>query len=503
MHLTQPLHRAVQQQPHQPLTVSGTRERTAPQIAHNVARLAGALRELGVGPGDRVVIVAFNSDRYFEALMTTWWLGAVATLINRNWSAVEVADAVSGVGARCILVDEECLPLVGGLDAETSTVYLGDGPAPAEMASYEDLIAAGPVVADVRAGGDTLAALIYSGGTTGRPKAVMHSHRSLTISILSSTGYARSCEPGGSALVMAPLFHIAALLGMLAQTVVGGTLVFANRFDPDEVLGLIADRAINTMTSIPSMLQLLYNHQAFPDTDVTSVRSIVYGAAPMPAAILDHAMAAFPNANFVQGYGMTETAVIVSLLGADHRAGGARLRSAGRASLHAEVLVMGDDGEEAPRGTVGEIVTRGEHVMLGYWNNPEETAAALRGGWLHTGDLGYMDDDGYIYIVDRAKDMIITGGENVYSAEVEDVIANHPAVLRCAVIGLPDTRWGERVHAVVVLAPGGVATAEEIRGHVKAQIAGYKAPRTVDFVDALATTATGKTDKRFMRRLYT
>ncbi|GAA4488136.1 hypothetical protein GCM10023094_47440 [Rhodococcus olei] len=163
----------------------------------------------------------------------------------------------------------------------------------------------------------------------------MHSHRSLMISILGGTGFARSCGPGGVALVMAPLFHIA-LLGMLAQTMVGGTLVFANRFDPDEVLGLITDHRVNTMTSIPSMLQMLYNHPAFPDTDVTSVRSIVYGAAPMPTAVLDRAMAAFPNASFVQGYGMTETAVIVSLLGADHRAGGARLRSAGRASLHAE-----------------------------------------------------------------------------------------------------------------------------------------------------------------------
>ena len=302
---------------------------------------------------------------------------------------------------------------------------------------------------------------------------------------------------------MAPLFHIAALLGMMAQTVVGGTVVFANRFDAGDVLGLIAGRRVTTMTAIPSMLQMLYNHPAFSDTDVTSVKSIVYGAAPMPAAILERAMSRFPNANFVQGYGMTETAVIVSLLGSDHRAGGPRLRSAGRASLHAEIIIVDREGNEVPRGTVGEIVTRGAHIMLGYWNRPEETAEALRGGWLHTGDLAYMDDEGYIFIVDRAKDMIITGGENVYSAEVEDAVANHPAVLRCAVIGLPDAQWGERVHAVVVLNPQLHATAEEIREHVKTQIAGYKAPRTVAFVEALTTTATGKTDKRSLRSLYT
>ncbi|MFD6511671.1 long-chain-fatty-acid--CoA ligase [Rhodococcus sp. NPDC060176] len=503
MHLTHLLHRAVQQQPHRPLTVCEHRERTAPQIAKRVARLAGALRERGVGPGDRVSILAFNSDRYFESLMATWWIGAVVNLVNRHGSVREVTDAVTGVGSAFVLVDEECRLLVTGLDATVTLVYMGDEPAPAGMAGFEDLIIEGPGVDDVRAGGDTLAALIYTGGTTGTPKAVMHSHRSLSTALLGGTGFARSCEIGGITLVMAPLFHIAALLGMLAQTVVGGTVVFANRFDAGDVLELISGRRVTTMTSIPSMLQMLYNHPAFPDTDVTSVRSIVYGAAPMPAAVLERAMSHFPNANFVQGYGMTETAVIVSLLGSDHRAGGPRLRSAGRASLHAEIIIVDREGNEVPRGTVGEIVTRGEHIMLGYWNRPEETAEALRGGWLHTGDLAYMDDEGYIFIVDRAKDMIITGGENVYSAEVEDAVTNHPAVLRCAVIGLPDDQWGERVHAVVVLNPRLTATAEEIREHVKTQIAGYKAPRTVAFVEALTTTATGKTDKRSLRGLYT
>ena len=354
MHLTHLLHRAVQQQPHRPLTVCEHRERNAPQIAKRVARLAGALRERGVGPGDRVSILAFNSDRYFESLMATWWIGAVVNLVNRHGSVREVTDAVTGVGSAFVLVDEECRLLVTGLDATVTLVYMGDEPAPAGMAGFEDLIVEGPEVEDVRAGGDTLAALIYTGGTTGTPKAVMHSHRSLSTALLGGTGFARSCEIGGITLVMAPLFHIAALLGMMAQTVVGGTVVFANRFDAGDVLGLIAGRRVTTMTAIPSMLQMLYNHPAFSDTDVTSVKSIVYGAAPMPAAILERAMSRFPNANFVQGYGMTETAVIVSLLGSDHRAGGPRLRSAGRASLHAEIIIVDREGNEVPRGTVGE-----------------------------------------------------------------------------------------------------------------------------------------------------
>ncbi|EID78223.1 MULTISPECIES: class I adenylate-forming enzyme family protein [Rhodococcus] len=499
MHLTQLLHKAVQQQPHQPLTVYGARHRTAGQVAERVARLAGGLREQGVAPGDRVCILAFNSDRYFEAVMATWWIGGVVTLLNCRWSLREVADAVADAGSRCLLVDEDCMPLIADLDGPV-IVHLGDGTAPAGTVGYEDLIATAPAVEDVRAHGDTLAALIYTGGTTGAAKAAMHSHRSLSTALLGSMGYARSSEPDGATLVMAPVFHIAALLGMMAQTLVGGTLVFANRFEPDEVLQLLGRHRVTTMTSTPGMLQLLYTHPSFPAADVTSLTTIVYGAAPMPEAVLTRAMAAFPNAQFVQGYGMTETAVIASLLGATHRLGGPRLKSAGRATLHVQIIIADEDGNEVPRGAVGEILTRGDNIMLGYWNRPEETAAALRGGWLHTGDLAYMDDEGYIFIVDRAKDMIITGGENVYSTEVENVLSHHPAVLRCAVIGVPDEQWGERVHAIIVPQPGQTVAVEEIREHVKTRLAGFKAPRTIELVQALATTATGKIDKRALRQ---
>lgn len=503
MHLTHPLHKTVQQQPHQPLTVYGVREHTAAQVAERVARLAGGLRERGVAPGDRVCILAFNSDRYFETLMATWWLGAVVTLVNCRWSPREVADAVTDVGSSCILVDNDCMSLIAGLETSRVIVHLGDGTAPEGTLGYEDLIAAGPSVPDVRAHGDALAALIYTGGTTGTPKAAMHSHRSLSTALLGSAGYARSSEPDGATLVMAPLFHIAALLGMMAQALVGGTLVFANRFEPAEVLRLIGRHRVTTMTSTPGMLQALYTHPDFPAADTTSLTSIVYGASPMPEAVLTKAMAAFPNAQFVQGYGMTETGVIASLLGPAHRVGGPRRKSAGRATLHSQIIIADEDGNEVPRGTVGEILTRGDNVMLGYWNRPEETAAALRDGWLHTGDLAYMDEEGYLFIVDRAKDMIITGGENVYSSEVENVICYHPAVLRCAVIGIPDDQWGERVHGIIVPQPGQTVTLEEIRDHVKTHLAGFKAPRTIELVEALASTATGKIDKRALRHYHT
>lgn len=501
MYLTQLLHKAVQQNPQRSLTAYRDRVRSSAEVLDRVSGLAGGLRGLGVDPGDRVAILAFNSDRYLETLLAAWWLGAVAVPVNSRWAGPEIVRALDDVEPTVIVVGEECRQLLDP-DGPGTVVALLDGPAPDGVLGYEELIAAGPRVDDVRAGGDHLALLIFSGGTTGAPKAVMHTHQGVMISMLGSMAFARSSRPDGASLVMAPLFHIAALLGMVAQCLVGGTVVFVDRFDPGEVLGLIEKYRISTLTAIPEMVAALYRHPGFGSRDTSSLACIVYGATPMPGAVLDRARTAFPGVQFVQGYGMTETAVIASLLGADHDAGGARLRSVGRASLHAEIRIVDPDDIEVPRGTVGELVTRGDHLMRGYWKRPDETAQALRGGWMHTGDLAYMDDDGYLYVVDRAKDMIISGGENVYSVEVEDAIAGHPAVARCAVIGVPDPQWGERVHAVVQLVPGRRATANDIRDHASARIARYKAPRTIDFVEDLATTSTGKIDKRAIRGQY-
>jgi long-chain acyl-CoA synthetase len=247
------------------------------------------------------------------------------------------------------------------------------------------------------------------------------------------------------------------------------------------------------------MVQALVDHPDVTSYDVSSLRTITYGAAASSETLLLRAMKAFPEAGFTQGYGMTETGVLTVLGREEHRAGGQRLRSVGRATATVEVAVVDPFGAVLPPGQVGEVVTKGDHVMRGYWGKPELTAQALRDGWMHTGDGGYLDEDGYLYIVDRLKDMIITGGENVYSAEVENALAAHPAVAACAVIGLPDDRWGERVHAVVVLRPGRTATADELRAHAKTLIAGYKAPRTVEFTDALPASATGKILKHQLR----
>uniref|UniRef100_UPI0010414020 AMP-binding protein n=1 Tax=Candidatus Protofrankia californiensis TaxID=1839754 RepID=UPI0010414020 len=356
-------------------------------------------------------------------------------------------------------------------------------------------------IEDARRGGDELAGLFYTGGTTGFPKGVMLSHANLVTSTVGTVASGVAFGPGGRYLHAAPMFHLADLIGWGAQMLHAGTHVIIPAFDPTAVMKAIQDHQVTDTLLVPLMIQAVVDHPDLPNYNLTSLKAVIYGASPISATVLERTMKAFPNADFTQAYGMTELAPVATLLSPqDHREG--NLRSAGRAAPHAEVRIVDADDNEVPRGTVGEVVVRGGHMMLGYWNKSEETATALRGSWMHTGDGAYMDDNGYIYIVDRIKDMIVTGGENVYSAEVENALARHPAVAQAAVVGVPDERWGERVHAVVVLRPGQQATPEELREHAKSLVASYKAPCSVEFVDALPVSGAGKILKRELRKKY-
>ncbi|MFE1234677.1 long-chain fatty acid--CoA ligase [Streptomyces sp. NPDC058745] len=503
MHLTQSLHRALQQAPDRPMTICGDRVRTTREVADRVSRLAAAFQGLGVREDDRVGLLALNSDHHQEFFFASWWTGAVAHPLNTRWSPAEIAYALTDSGTEVLLIDDtfaalgpELLERAPGLH---TLVHCGGGPTPDGMLAYEELIAGFEPVPDVRRGGDKVAFLLYTGGTTGTPKGVMVTDQGLQTSMMSSLIMTQAALPGGVNLLTAPLFHIGALTGWYAQNLVGGTLVFLPNFTPEGVLDAVQKHGVTTTTFVPVMVQTVCNHPDFATYDTSSLKRITYGGAGSPESLLRLAMECFPQARFTQGYGMTETSVLTVLTHEDHVRGGQRLRSAGRATPGIEISVFGPDGRPVTKGEVGEIVTRGEHVMAGYWGKPELTAEALRGGWMHTGDGGYLDEDGYLYIVDRLKDMIITGGENVYSAEVENALASHPAVASCAVIGVPDEHWGERVHAVVVLRPGATATAEEIRAHAKTLIAGYKAPRSVEFVETLPLSPAGKILKRELR----
>ena len=273
-------------------------------------------------------------------------------------------------------------------------------------------------------------------------------------------------------------------------------------FSATGVLAAITEHEVTDALLVPTMIQMLVDDPQVAASNLSTVQHLVYGASPISEALLERSRKVFPAAGFTQAYGMTELSPVATLLGpADHDNPALR-RSAGRAAPHVEVRVVDDHDNEVRRGEVGEIVVRGDNVMLGYWNRPDDTAAAIRDGWMHTGDGGRMDEAGYLFIVDRIKDMIITGGENVYSAEVENALASHPAVAACAVIGVPDSGWGERVHAVVLLLPGHQATEADIRQHCKSLIAGYKSPRSVEFVDTLPMSGAGKILKRELRKQY-
>lgn len=510
MYITQGLHRALQQKPEAVAIRFAGHERTYKAFIERVARLAGALRSLGMETSDRVAMLALNSDRYFEYQFGVPWGGGVLNPCNIRWSAAEIIYSLQDSESSIVIVDDTFSAMAGQIVKEVKSlrhvVYAGQGETPAGMLCYDDLLAASEPVDDVCRRGDDLAGVFYTGGTTGFPKGVMLNHRNLCASAM--TGLAEGMvQAGRTYLHAAPMFHLADMGIALMHWMCGNTHAVVPAFAPEAVLASIARDRVTDMLLVPTMIQMLVDHPAMKDApDLSSLKRITYGASPISEAVLDRAMAALPGVEFVQAYGMTELSPIATVNHAwYHTAEGrkeGKLRSAGRASLGTEVKIVDEEGNEVPRGTVGEVAVRGPNVMQGYWNNPAQTAAAIRNGWMHTGDGAYMDDEGFIFIVDRLKDMIISGGENIFSAEVENAIAQHHAVAACAVIGIPDAAWGESVHAVIVTKPGATPTPEDIISHCKSLIAGYKCPRSVAFVDGLPLSGAGKILKNKLRESF-
>ena len=510
MYLTQGLHRCMQQTPDDRATVSGGRTRTFRELHDRVARLAGALQAQGMKPGDRVGMLALNSDRYIEYMLAVWWGGGVLNPVNIRWSVPEIVYSLDDCDTGILIVDDQFLPMVPGILAGAKrppcVIYAGEQDAPDGTLDYEALIAAASPVDDTFRGGEDLATIMYTGGTTGKPKGVMQSHLNLWASAVSRMAEFRDGQRTFVSLHVAPLFHTAAMARAVGHIVAGDVQVIQPGFVPADVLAAIERERIEELLLVPTMLQAVLDHPAFGSHDLSSVRRIFYGASPIAAGLLDRALAAMPDIAFYHAYGMTEASPVISVNppanhGAQARASGL-YRSAGRAGYGVTMRIVDPSGNEVPRNTVGEIVVRGANVTKGYWNRPQETAQALRDGWLHTGDGGYMDDDGYLFIVDRLKDMIVTGGENVYSAEVESVLSLHPDVATCAVIGIPDERWGEAVHAVVVPHAGKALSESALREHCRATLASYKCPKSFEFRAALPLSAAGKILKRDLREQY-
>lgn len=505
INVTQTIHRALQQHPQRIATVAHGRRHTYAQFVDRVQRLAGGLRGLGVKKGDRVGILSLNSDRYLEFIMAAFWLGAAINPANTRWSAKELAFSFNDCETTQLFVDDAHLPQMDEVRSESRTlrnvIYLGEETCPQGMLDYEQLIAQSEPVDDVHANGADLAAVFYTGGTTGFPKGVMVSHESLMGAALNRMAMGQSV--GQVYLHAAPMFHLAGALGVWWQFIAGGTHVALPTFNALKFMEVVQQEGVTDTLLVPTMIQMVLDHPEFNRFDLSTLKFMVYGASPISETLLDRLTVALPQLELMQGYGMTELSGCVTYLPpyyhtAEGRALG-KLRSAGRAAALSEVKIVDDQGNEVPRGTVGEIASRGMSVMVGYWNRPEDTASTVRNGWVHSGDGAYMDEDGFIFIVDRMKDMVVSGGENVYSAEVENAIYKHPAVAACAVIGIPSERWGESVHAVVVLKPGEELSGEELIAHCKTLIAGYKCPRSVEVRDELPMSGAGKIQKNKLR----
>lgn len=507
MQLTLGLHRARRHQPDVAALVCGQVSLTWGEVVDRVARLAGTFRDLGIGPGDRVSVLAPNGQAYLETLFATLWAGGVAVPINSRFSRPEMLDQVRDAEPKVLVIDESFADhadaLRDAVPGGAALLFVGMGPAPAGALAYEEAAASAPIE-DAMRGGEDLACIFYTGGTTGRSKGVMLSHANLWCNAAvtaAACGFDRTLVH----LHSGPLFHLAAAGRVFTTTIVGGRHVVVPRFTPEDVLEAIARGRVTAATFVPTMLTMILERPDLARFDLSSLRLISYGASPMPEATLRRALARFPGVRFVQSYGMTELSPVATMLSPEDHAAEAppgRLRSAGRPVFSADVRVVDAQDRDLPAGEVGEIVVRGPMVMLGYWRQPDLTRETLRGGWMHTGDAGYFDPDGYLYVSDRIKDMIITGGENVYCVEVENALHAHPAVEQCAVIGVPDPRWGECVHAVVVLRPGDATTPDDLVAHCRTLIAGYKCPRSIDVHDGpLPLSSVNKINKAALRSL--
>lgn len=493
MYLTQALHRAGRLYPDKIALSEGGRTWTYSALADWAARKAGVLRARGVQPGERVALLGVNGAGYVSWLLACWWLGAVIQPLNTRWSAGELAHALADGGPRLLLVDEAMAPRMAGVAAPADTSVL----------SAEELEAqayAAAALEDIRAGGDTLAAILYTGGTTGFPKGAMLTHANLWTAAV--TRLATVPTPADSCtLLVAPLFHVAGLGRLIGQFVAGASVVVQPGFNVKAVLQSLQDDGVCEVLLVPSMIQMLLDHPEFEQYRLDGVRRVIWGAAPIAPALLERALVAFPKAEFVHAYGMTETAATV-VINTQVRRGGVRAGSVGQPVVGVEARILAPDGRERAAGVVGELAIRGPMVMRGYWNQPEETRRAFVQGWLLTGDAARQDEDGYLYVVDRLKDMIVSGGENVYGIEVEDVLAQHAQVAHCAVIGVAHERWGEAVHAVIVPRPGAVLNAESLDTHCRRRLAAYKCPKTYEFRSELPISAAGKVLKSVLRQVH-
>ena len=490
--LVDPLKRALQICPNEVAVIDGDVEVTYEELWARCSRLVGALQNLGAVNGDRIAILSNNSHQYFEAYMGIPAGGMVVVPLNTRHALPELMYALEDSGAKILLTDRED---IGGLQGIVDHVI-------ALNADYEDVLAAAtPAPLGVDASEEDLAGLFYTGGTTGASKGVMLTHRNLIANAFNWLS-AVPQGPNDRSLVMAPMFHAAGSNGILAAIWQGSCQVALGAFEPKTVLQLIEKHKINITLGVPSMLAAIAEEQHANPKDVSSLKILAHGGSPIATEVIKRSSKAFPSAQMIEVYGATETSPLATLLGNEEQLiDDPKARSCGRSVVGCAITICAPEGRALPTGEVGEVVVSGANIMKGYWNKVEQTAAVIKEGGYWTGDLGYLDAEGYLFLVDRSKDMIVSGGENVYSTEVEDVLYKFPGVLEAAVFGVPDEKWGEAVYAVVVPRPEATdVTPEALIAFCRELIGGYKVPKGIDIqFEPLPKSGPGKVLKRQRR----
>ena len=466
-----------------------------------VKRAAGMLRTVGLGRGDTFAIIGLNSHRYTELLHAAYWTGVVPVPINHRLAPPEIRQILDDAGCKLLACSDAFKHLLEVAELtpwRASALFLDE--------SYETRLKETQPAPQHEAKADDLALLLFTGGTTGRSKGVKLTHANI-VANAQQVAIAMRAVADDRYLHIAPMFHAADLLGN-AFTIVGGSHAYLPSFSGAGVLQAIQELRLTVAMMAPTMIIMTLQERELASYDLASFRLLFYGSSPMDAVWVQRAMQAFKSVALQHSYGLTETSPILTTLDPeDHRRAIAEdrpeiLRSAGRAVVGVDLRVVDDDGCEVPRGAVGEVAVRGPNVTAGYLNRPEETKKAIRNGWFHTGDMGRLDETGLLFLVDRKKDVVITGGENVYTSEVEAAIYTHPAVQEAAVIGVPDEKFGEALFAVIVPAPGKTLTPDQLIEHCRSRIGSYKIPRKMDFVSELPKSAMGKILKTELRRIY-
>ena len=480
-----------------------------------VLRLANAMQnELGMAPGDRFAVLATNGHEFIELYHAAMFGAGVINPLNIRLTAAELGYVLEDSGSRVVfttpwfvpVIDQVCteggvtidkLVIIGGMPDDGITGRDG------HTVGYEELLSAGEAVMPSEPDEDDVAVLMYTGGTTGLPKGALLQQRAEMLNMYHVLFEIGLCDERRF-LFQAPMFHAAVVAGILGIPASGATSVTIPLFDPQLVLRVVEEQEIDTTMMVPIMMSMLERAEGFSVERLRSLRQLVYGASPISPDLIARWLQRLPDTDFIQGYGMTEAASVLTFLSAaDHRRDEGRLDAAGRPAYGVELRITDALGVPLPQGEVGEVCARGGNLMLEYWNKPEETEAVFRDGWYRTGDMGFLSSEGLLHLTDRIKDMIVTGGENVYSTEVEKAIATHPAVQEVAVIGVPSDAWGEAVLAIIVLRKGMMATADELIAYARTFLAGFKVPKLVEFRDGpLPMSGAFKPLKRELRRRY-